>query len=276
MGFYSPQSLVADARRHGVVVLGPDVNASFPHPSLEPHGEKGKPAVRNGLSTVRAVGQGLAEKIVEERNTSGVFADLSDLARRVRMSKSQWEALATSGAFACFNADRRATLWSVGAAAEERPEKIPGSVVGLRAPTLPGMDEIDIAAADVWATGISPDSFPTQFIRDRLTALGVVPANGLTEIEQGTRVLVGGAVTHRQRPTTANGVTFITLEDETGMVNVICTEGLWRRYQRIARSSSALLIRGIVEHSEGVVVNILADRLQHLPMRIASRSRDFR
>jgi error-prone DNA polymerase len=88
-------------------------------------------------------------------------------------------------------------------------------------------------------------------------------------------VLIGGAVTHRQRPATAGGITFLNIEDETGMVNVICTMGLWRRYHRIARTSSALLIRGTVERAEGVV-SVLADRLQHLPMRIAATSRDFR
>jgi error-prone DNA polymerase len=140
---------------------------------------------------------------------------------------------------------------------------------------LPGMDDVDLAVADVWATGLSPDSFPTQFIRDSLDALGVIPAAGLLEVEHGSRVLIGGAVTHRQRPATAGGITFLNIEDETGMVNVICTMGLWRRYHRIARSSPALLIRGTVERAEGVV-SVLADRLQHLPMRIPAKSRDFR
>ena len=88
-------------------------------------------------------------------------------------------------------------------------------------------------------------------------------------------MLVGGAVTHRQRPATAGGVTFLNLEDETGMINIICTKGLWARYQRVARSSPALLIRGVVENIEGVV-NVLADRVQHLDLRITAKSRDFR
>ncbi|KAA9153686.1 error-prone DNA polymerase [Amycolatopsis acidicola] len=276
MGFYSPQSLVADARRHGVTVHGPDVNASLPHATLEPWGAEF--AVRVGLAAVRLIGQELAEKLVAERESGGPFRDMADVARRVRLTRPQVEALATAGAFGCFPevaGDRRRALWAAGAVAEERPEKLPGSVVGADAPALPGMDEIDLAVADVWATGLSPDSFPTQFIRDRLDALGVVPAANLLDVEDGKRVLIGGAVTHRQRPATAGGITFLNIEDETGMVNVICTAGLWHRYHRIARGSPALLVRGVVERADGVV-SLLADRLQHLPMRVPSKSRDFR
>ncbi|HVW40303.1 MAG TPA: error-prone DNA polymerase [Amycolatopsis sp.] len=273
MGFYSPQSLIADARRHGVTVHGPDVNVALPHTTLEPHGDEF--AVRIGLSSVRLIGQELAEKLVEERDRGGAFRSMADVARRVRLTRPQVEALATAGAFGCFDTDRRKALWAAGAVAEERPEKLPGSVVGARAPTLPGMDEIDLAVADVWATGMSPDSYPTQFIRDRLDALGVVTAEKLLDVEDGERVLIGGAVTHRQRPGTAGGITFLNIEDETGMVNVICTKGLWARYHRIARNSPALLVRGVVERSGGVV-SLLADKLQHLSMRIPSKSRDFR
>ena len=279
MGFYSPQSLVADARRHGVTVRGPDVNAGLPHATLEPAGDgSDRLAVRIGLATVRMIGQDLAEKLVAERERAGPFANMADVARRVRLTRPQVEALATAGAFGCFGeigGDRRRALWAAGAVAEERPEKLPGSVVGTSAPALPGMDELDLAVADVWATGLSPGSFPTQFIRDHLDELGVVTAAGLLGVEHGTRVLVGGAVTHRQRPATACGITFLNLEDETGMVNVICTAGLWGRYHRIARNSPALLVRGVVERADGVV-SLLADRLQHLPMRIRSKSRDFR
>ncbi|QWF79507.1 error-prone DNA polymerase [Amycolatopsis sp. CA-230715] len=273
MGFYSPQSLVADARRHGVTVFGPDVNASMEHATLEPH--EGAQAIRNGLAGVRMIGQKLAETLVAERKNGGPFTSMTDVARRVRLTTPQVEALATAGAFGCFGVERREALWAAGAVAEDRPDKLPGSVVGTEAPALPGMDEVDTAVADVWATGLSPDSFPTQFVRDQLDALGVVPADRLHTVEHGTRVLVGGAVTHRQRPATAGGITFLNLEDETGMVNVVCSAGLWGRYHRIARTSPALLVRGIVEKSEGVV-NVLADRLQHLTLRIPAKSRDFR
>jgi error-prone DNA polymerase len=147
--------------------------------------------------------------------------------------------------------------------------------VGAEAPVLPGMDGIELAVADVWATGLSPDSFPTQFVREWLDSQDVLPVSALPGVESGTRVVVAGAVTHRQRPATAGGVTFLNLEDETGMVNVVCTQGLWTRYRRIARNSAALLVRGTVENAEGVT-SLQADRLEHLDLRIPSRSRDFR
>ncbi|MDT8909621.1 error-prone DNA polymerase [Amycolatopsis sp. PS_44_ISF1] len=276
MGFYSPQSLVADARRHGVTVLGPDINLSLPHATLEPRPDGGElRAVRNGIGTVRAVGTAVAEQIVAEREENGPYASMSDLARRVRLTTPQLEALATAGAFAGFGPDRRQALWSAGAAAQDRPEKLPGTGAGVDAPTLPGLDALDVAAADVWATGLSPDSYPTQFVRDRLDALGVVIADRLPELEDGDHVLVGGAVTHRQRPATAGGVTFINLEDETGMVNVICTLGLWQRFHRVARSSSALLVHGVLEKSDGVA-SVRALKLEPLPLRITAKSRDFR
>ncbi|QFU93846.1 error-prone DNA polymerase [Amycolatopsis sp. YIM 10] len=274
MGFYSPQSLVADARRHGVVVLGPDVNASDWHATLEPH-DDGKNAVRTGLATIRNIGEDVAKALVAERASGGPFADMADVARRVRLKTPQVEALATAGAFGCFEADRRKALWAAGAVAGERPEKLPGSAVGVAAPALPGMDDMELAVADVWATGMSPDSFPTQFVRDQLDALGALSAEALHGVEQGTRVLAGGAVTHRQRPATAGGITFINLEDETGMINVVCSAGLWRRYHRVARDSSALLVRGVIERADGVV-NLIADRLQRLQLRIPAKSRDFR
>ena len=105
--------------------------------------------------------------------------------------------------------------------------------------------------------------------------MGVVPADRLLSMPDGTRVLVAGAVTHRQRPATAQGVTFINLEDETGMVNVLCSQGVWKRHRKLAQTASAMVIRGQVQNATGAVT-VVADRLSKLDMRIASRSRDFR
>ncbi len=127
----------------------------------------------------------------------------------------------------------------------------------------------------MWATGLSPDSFPTQFVRGWLTSQGAVPVTALPAIDSGTRVLVGGAVTHRQRPATAGGVTFLNLEDETGMVNVVCSQGLWTRYRKNARNAAALLVRGTLQNAEGVTT-LQADHLEHLNLTIPSRSRDSR
>ncbi|MBB5154875.1 error-prone DNA polymerase [Saccharopolyspora phatthalungensis] len=275
MGFYSPQSLVADARRHGVRVRGPDVNASRAQADLEPDAaSEGGQAVRLGLASVRKLGDSAAERLVAERSENGDYADLADVARRTHLTAAQMEALATAGAFDCFGLSRREALWNAAAAAGDRPDRLPGTTASAAAPALPGMDGVETAAADVWATGVSPDSFPLQFVRSRLDELGALPASRLSEVEHGTRVLVGGAVTHRQRPATAGGITFLNLEDETGMVNVMCSPGLWARYRKVGRTSAALLVRGIVERAEEVI-NLRADRLQKLEVRIPSTSRDF-
>ncbi|WP_162294164.1 error-prone DNA polymerase [Mycobacteroides abscessus] len=271
MGFYSPQSLVADARRHGVTVHGPDVNASLSYATLENQGLE----VRIGLGAVRHIGAELAQKIVEDRKAHGPFDSLLDLTGRVQLTTPQVEALATGGALGCFDMSRREALWVAGAAAAQRPDRLPGVGVSSRIPGLPEMGEVTRAAADVWATGVSPDSYPTQFLRARLDAMGVVPAKGLFGVPDGSRVLVAGAVTHRQRPATAAGVTFINLEDETGMVNVVCSVGLWARYRKLAVTARALIIRGQVQNASGAI-SVVADQLRPLDLQIRSTSRDFR
>jgi error-prone DNA polymerase len=140
---------------------------------------------------------------------------------------------------------------------------------------LPGMSEVDELVADVWATGLSPDAHPAQFIRGELAKAGALPIARLGPVEAGTRIRVGGIVTHRQRPATAGGVTFINLEDETGMLNVTCSPGLWQRYRKVARTSSALIVRGRLEKAEGVL-NLVADRLEAVTPPVTPASRDFR
>ncbi|BCJ63388.1 error-prone DNA polymerase [Polymorphospora rubra] len=290
MGFYSPQTLVDDARRHGVEVRRPDINASAARARLEstpdtrwgsapgepPHRwGLGCPAVRLGLSGVRTIGAELAEKIESVRAADGPYRDMSDLARRVGLTAAQLEALATADAFACFGLSRRAALWAAGAAAQDRPDRLPGTVSGATAPTLPGMEDVDKLVADVWATGLSPETHPARFIRPRLDELDAVPIAALASVEAGRRVRVGGIVTHRQRPATAGGVTFVNLEDETGMLNVTCSPGLWQRYRRVARTSTALVVRGRLEKTEGVT-NLVADRLDPITTPVTPASRDFR
>jgi error-prone DNA polymerase len=286
MGFYSPQSLIADARRHGVVIRGPDVNASGalatlespelpppgrpqPGPHTRPAGQP-QPAIRLGLSSIRHVGTDLAERIDAGRP----YADLIDLVTRNELPTKVVEALATAGALGCFGLSRREALWTAGAVSRLRPGQLPDTDAAT-APALPGMSGVEQAVADLWATGITVDGYPTEFVRHRLDELGVVPAAGLKRQLSDTRVWVAGVVTHRQRPATAGGTTFINLEDETGFSNVICSRGLWLRYRRVARESGALLVRGTCENHDGVV-NIVADRLIALPLRTPHRSRDFR
>src|SRR5215207_7791926 len=266
MGFWSPNTLVADARRHGVVVRGPDVNRSAATATLEEDG-----AVRLGLGYVRSLGEELAERVAEGRP----YASMADLVRRTGVSEGQVEALATAGAFGSLGLERRAALWAAGAVAQARAERLAGTVVGAEAPRLPGMSPVELGAADLWATGVSGDSHPVQFARERRDELGAVPADGLAVVPAGARVLVGGVVTHRQRPATAGGTTFLNIEDETGLVNVICSKGVWARYRRVGRTAPALLVRGRLERAEGVI-NVIADQLRPLPLAATTRSRDFR
>jgi error-prone DNA polymerase len=198
----------------------------------------------------------------------------------VPLTLPQLEALATAGAFGCFGLDRRAALWAAGAAAQVSGGpggalRLPGIVTGMAAPPLPSMSAAEQGRADLWATGLSPEGHPTRFVRDHLDRLGVVTAAGLAGVAVGDRVLVGGVVTHRQRPATAGGTLFVNLEDETGLINVVVSKGCWTHHRRVARTAPALLVRGRLERAEGVT-NVIADRLDPLPLAATTRSRDFR
>ncbi len=281
MGFYSPQSLVADARRHGVTVRRPDINSSTTQATLEP-GPDGRPAIRLGLAGIRTIGTDLADRIVTVRPEAG-YRDIDQLTRAVTLTTAHAEALATAGALDALTLngekplgkDRRRALWSAGAAAGERTGTLPGTMVGLDAPALPGMSEIELTVADIWATGISPAAYPTEFSRERLTEMGVLSAGALADVEHGRRVLVAGMVTHRQRPATASGIIFINLEDESGMINVVCSTGFWSKYRRVARESPSLLVRGMLER-QGAAFSVLAERIAPLNLIAATPSRDFR
>jgi error-prone DNA polymerase len=302
MGFWSPHTLVRDARRHGVVVRTPDLNASLAGATLEPcspnvDGEsagasqggasqggasqggasEGSLAVRLGLGSVRGIGSELAKQIETVRKKGGLFTDTEDLVRRVSdLQLPQLEALATAGVFSeCFGLNRREAIWTVGATVQSRPGRLEGIITGDAAPRLPGMTPMEEAVADLWATGVSPDGHPTQFVRKELDAIGVLTSVQLWNAEPGTVVHVAGVVTHRQRPQTAQGVTFLNLEDETGLINVVVSKGCWLRFRKVAREAPAMVIRGRLERAEGVI-NIVAERLDPLPMAGKTQSRDFR
>ena len=274
MGFWSPHSLVQDARRHGVVVLSPDVNASCARATLEPHhASAGGLAVRLGVASVR----GITDDMAAEIEVGRPYRDMEDLVRRVpRLDVTRLEALATAGAFAeCFGSDRRDALWSAGAVIHSRPDRLAGITTGVDAPRLPGMAPMEETIADLWATGIAPNGHPTELLRRELAEMGVVTAADLAGCG-ADKVLVAGTVTHRQRPMTAQGVTFINLEDETGLINVVCSPGCWVRYRRVARGAGALLVRGRLEIGDGGVVNIVAEHLAPLALAARVAARNFR
>jgi len=288
MGFYSPHSLVTDATRHGVAVTTPCVNASAAGAILEEAGSGapslsrdpadsrtwgyGGPAVRLGIGSVRGVGDDLAEQLAAGRP----YTSMEDVARRnPGLTLPLLEALATAGAFTGLTGGRRGAIWAAGAVAQGGADHLEGIVTGVRAPALPGMDERETAQANLWSTGIAPDGHPTRFVRAELARLGVVPAAELGGRPHTSRVLVGGVVTHRQRPATAGGTTFVNLEDETGLINVVVSKGCWVRYRRLVQTAPALLIRGRLETAEGVV-NVVAETISLLPLGATVASRDFR
>jgi error-prone DNA polymerase len=289
MGFYAPASLIGDARRHGVRVRGIDINASrvlatlepaecrdpdyAREPAREPAGGEpvpGQPVIRLGLSEVRNLGTSAAEEIVAGQP----YADLEDFARRTTTPSAALEALALGGAFGCFGVSRREALWAAGAAATIRPGQLPGTTLGMTAPPLPVMTAAEETFADLWATG-TYGTHPIEHIRELLEADGILRCASLTAARNGAQVAVGGLVTHRQQPGTARGVVFLSLEDESGMANIICPPTVWQRYRKIGVDANALLIYGKVERLEGAV-SLLASRLRRLKVVAAARSRDFR
>ena len=271
MGFYSPHSLCQDARRHGVVVHTPCINLSSETATLEPCGTSGGGvAVRLGLSSVRGIGDELAEQIA----VGGPYCDMEDLCRRTDVGLAALEALATAGAFDCFGLSRREALWAAGAVHQARADRLPGVVTGASPPALASMTGMEAAAADLWATGVSPDGHPTRFLREGLEAAGVRTAGELLRCPPG-KIRVAGLVTHRQRPMTAGGTTFLNLEDETGLVNVVVSKGCWIRYRSVVRDVPALVVSGRLERHEGVA-NVIAERIEALDVAASVASRDFR
>ena len=274
MGFWSPQSLVADARRHGVTVRRPHVDHSEVGASLE--GERDDAVLRLGLASVRGVGDAVAERIVAGRPWAGG----EDLVRRAGVSRAQLETLAAAGALDAeenaTTASRRQLLWAAGAAAQGTPDRLPGIVVGAEAPPLPAPSLYDSVGDDMWALGLAPEHTAMHLARERLEALGVVVAGDLLSCADGDRVTVAGVVTHRQHPETARGAVFVNLEDETGHVNVVFSRGAWARWKLVARHAPALLIRGRLQLGQGTV-SLTAERVE--PLRVGTAvpaSRDFR
>jgi error-prone DNA polymerase len=280
MGFWSPQSLVADARRHGVVVRRPHVNRSAVGASLEDPVSGGAvgsdPVLRLSLASVRGVGEAVAKRIVAGRPWAGP----EDLVRRAGVSRAQLETLAAAGALDAEDhasaASRRRLLWAAGAAAQGTPDRLPGIVVGTEAPPLPVPTRYDSVGDDLWALGLAPEQTAMHLSRERLEALGVVVARDLPGCTDGDRVSVAGVVTHRQHPETAHGAVFVNLEDETGHVNVVFSRGAWARWKPVARHAPVLLIRGRLQLAEGTV-NLTAERVEALAVGASvPASRDFR
>jgi len=283
-------------------VLGPDINRSWFDCTIEPwdaaehdvvefagaawrqgRGPIDDPlrpavAVRLGLRYVRNMGEAEISRVEAARIIGGEFASPEDLAVRTGLSIGCYEGLAAADALRSLGLDRRGGMWAAGAMAEIDQSRLALSP-GLLPPPLAPMTKLEDHQADLWSTGVST-AHPIGFIRDRLRGLGCLTIAEVLEIRRnGRRAGVGGVVTHRQRPGTANGVIFFNLEDETGLLNVVVLPEVWAEQKQLARRQPGLVITGVVEYRDGVT-NLVAHRFEPLPVSpfpiSGVKSRDFR
>lgn len=240
------------------------------------HRRDGAFAVRLGLASVRGIDVRTGERIAAARHGGGAFTDLADLARRADLDRSQLEALAAAGACGGLGLSRRAAIWAAGPAADNRERFLPGIAVHVQPPLLPVLSLAEQTELDAWMTGIPLETHPLALARTWLDGRGAIRSDRVRTIPAGSSVEVAGLVTHRQRPGTAGGIVFLTLEDEAGSVNVVAWRDVWLRYRAVARSSPALIVRGALERSPEGVVNVIAHHFAPLAAPAGVSSRDFR
>jgi DNA-directed DNA polymerase III PolC len=276
MGFYAPAQLVRDARAHGVEVRAASAEASAWDATLERR-DDGRPALRLGLRLVRRLSEEGARRLIAARAVRS-FADIADLAERAALDRRDLEALAASDALAGIAGHRYRAFWQVSGVEHAlsllgADTAVPEGIPLLRAPRE-GHDIV----ADYGSLGLSLRRHPLALLRKRLEARGIVTTAALWDLPTGRRVTTAGLVITRQRPGSASGVTFVTMEDETGHVNLI----VWKRVaeeQRAALLGSRLLeVRGALQR-EGDVLHVIAQRLTDLSALLGElefESRDFR
>ncbi|GAB2854488.1 error-prone DNA polymerase [Pseudoduganella ginsengisoli] len=276
MGFYGPSQLVQDARRHGVVVRPVDITCSNWDSSLEEvDGPRGQPAVRLGLSLLRGMRPDSAERI-EVARIVRPFASVADLARRAGLDRHDLQVLAAGNALRPLAGNRRQALWDAAGAVPDKDLLRP-TVPQEETPQLAPPSEGDEILHDYRSQGLTLDRHPLALLRPQLLAKRFLPASTLNTFEQGWPARGCGIVTVRQRPGTAKGVLFITIEDETGNVNVIVWPTLVEQQRREVLNASLLGVYGVWQR-EGKVCHLVAKRLvdlSHLLGRLKTGSRDF-
>jgi error-prone DNA polymerase len=296
MGFYAPAQLVGDARRHGVDVRAVDVSASDWDCTLERSGASeplvhesaedaieaapeswgaGGPSLRLGLRMIGGLTEAGGARIVAARNEKP-FSSVADLAHRARLDRRDLEALAEAGALHALAGHRHLAVWSI-AGVERLPELIAGSEFDEQAPGLAVPTEGEDITADYRRVGLTLGRHPLALLRRRLDRQRMLSSESVRAAPHGRLVRTAGIVIGRQRPDTASGVIFVTLEDETGVLNVIVWRDLFDRQRREVLGSRLMAVYGNVER-EGEVVHVIAGRLVDLtPMlgRLQTRSRDF-
>ena len=290
LGFYAPAQLIQDAQRHQVIVLPSDVNASDWDCTLESthSGSSGasnsnRLAIRLGLRMIRGLRAEDADRIVAAKATGVAFQDQTDLVRRAGLTQASLTILADAGALESLSGDRRAAYWQslaqertqvamplFDACGLEQDEPIPESLVR--------MSPLEEVYSDYATTGLSLKGHPIDFYREQLAELRVTTASELEQQPNGRFVRVAGLILLRQRPGTAKGITFVTMEDETGSINLVIRPETWKHYYMLCKQSNAWLVHGILENRQGVI-HVLVGRVEDLQTIIRPidiRSRDFR
>lgn len=284
MGFYAPAQLVSDARKHGVVVLPADVNFSEWNCTLE-RPQSDKPlALRLGFRMLNGFSLTDADALVVARG-SRPFASMDDFFHRTGVSNAVATRLSRADAFRSLQLNRRESLWQALPDPDAGPlldhldsEPFDDAEPLPALPQLSGMEEV---VADYRTVGLSLRDHPMKFLRPRLQQLQAVPAWKLATWPNGKRVSVAGLVLMRQRPSTAKGITFVTLEDETGQVNLIVRPEVWEQHRKVARTAAVMLATGPLQR-EGQVIHVLVNQLRDLSADFAdletleTHSRDFR
>jgi error-prone DNA polymerase len=283
LGFYAPAQIVRDAMNHGVEVRPIDVTVSDWNCTLEPSSDdRSKPAVRLGLELVAGLPEAAGERIVAARRETP-FADAQDLARRAQLHRGETSALAQADALATLTGHRRRALWATLGVDADAPRAAPLAAATAAEPQvalLPPTEGQDIVA-DYHHTALTLRRHPLALLRDRFDARGYLSAEQIGRARDQQRVRTTGIVTCRQRPSTASGVTFITIEDETGTVNVVVWKTTGAKYRRAMLGSTLLTVYGHVERvTTGVtpIVHLIASRLEdHSPLlgELTVASRDF-
>ena len=285
MGFYSPAVLVKDAQRHGVRVLPIDVNRSDVRcvagdaPGQNAHSQ-GAPAsqVRLGLLYVGGLRAEASAAIVEERTRRGRFHSIGELARRVSLQKAELDVLAEIGALNPLGqgVHRREALWQVESAWRSKGPLFDGQKSEVPAPgPLAPMTPMERIEADYRGAGLTVGRHPMHYLRQQVASLGALSSREIERAPNGSRVRVAGAVITRQRPGTAKGFCFITLEDEEGVANLILAPRIFQAHRNIATSEPFLLAEGILQIADGTVA-VKVESLQALRIEAPSMpSHDF-
>jgi len=274
MGFYSPRAIVADAQRHGVEVRAVSVVHSDWDCTVE-RGENGVAAIRLGLRLVRGFGEEDG-RAVERVRAEAPVRDLPDLARRTRLARGKLQALADADALRDLDLDRRRAVWEIQGLWTGLP-LFAGLSRREPEPDLPVETPFEGLRADYRAVGLSVGSHPVAFFREGLQARGVRRLADLAALPTGTSVRIAGLVANRQRPGTANGVVFMTLEDETAMANLVVWPRTWQRFRKLARNTSVLGVDGRLQRQDDAV-SVLVDTFWPVEDEpsLEVPSRDFR